>query len=182
MVNLLGITDAEVLDTVLNEVVSLRWFQLRGQPVPENPDFSFLTYIHELFFGEIFPFAGKLRTTDVEARGTGIIYCRPDFIDANLISLFSKLADDDYLRGLTLRQFADTLAARWGDLTQIHPFRDGNTRAQSAYVSVLAERAGFQLDWSSVDVGELRELRLLAVAGKDKPLADYLYPRLIPWQ
>ncbi|HKU10788.1 MAG TPA: hypothetical protein VJQ61_06115 [Sinomonas sp.] len=65
-------------------------------------------------------------------------------------------------------------------MTAIHRFRDGNTRSQSAYVSMLAERAGHPIDWRLIDVDLLRELRLHAMAGHEKALADYLHDRLLP--
>ena len=59
-------------------------------------------------------------------------------------------------------------------LNQIHPFRDGNARAQSAYVSRLAERAEHPIYWSRVDVNKLRRYRLAGGTGDEAPLAQYL--------
>jgi cell filamentation protein len=61
-----------------------------------------------------------------------------------------------------------------------HPFRDGNTRSKSAYVDRLAIRAGHPIDWLHVDVDQLRTLRLRAVSGSEKPLADCLRAHLLP--
>jgi cell filamentation protein len=131
-------------------------------------------------FGDLLPgIAGKIRDVDVQATGTGIPYCRPEFIDANLTTLFQKLDRENYLTGLDANTFADRLADRWGELSAIHPYRDGNTRSQSTYVSAIAERAGHPIDWERVDVDELRTFRLQAVAGNDRPLAGYLREHLV---
>lgn len=61
----------------------------------------------------------------------------------------------------------------------IHPFRDGNTRSQSAYISAIAERAGHPIAWTAIDVPTLRNLRLVAVAGRHEPLAAYLRDHLV---
>ncbi|MWJ87057.1 cell filamentation protein, partial [Clavibacter michiganensis subsp. michiganensis] len=111
--------------------------------------------------------------------GTGIPYCRPDFIEANLDTLFRKLEREDYLTGLDADTFTERLAARWGELSAIHPWRDGNTRSQSMYVAALAQRAGHPIDWARIDVDELRHHRLQAIAGTDRPLAGYLRAHLI---
>ena len=37
-----------------------------------------------------------------------------------------------------------------GEINAIHPFRDGNGRAQREFVRELAIKAGFLLDWSRV--------------------------------
>lgn len=75
-------------------------------------------------------------------------------------------------------QFVDRLAYHWGELTALHPMRDGNTRSQSAFVTQLAAAAGYRIDWERVDVDELRTVRLHAVASSERPLADYLRDRV----
>ncbi len=92
--------------------------------------------------------------------------------------LFAVFHAEDYLLGLPIDDFAARLAERWGDLTAIHPFRDGNTRSQSAWVTSVAWRAGYRLDWRGIDVPVLRELRLHAVVGSSEPLAAYLREHL----
>jgi cell filamentation protein len=83
------------------------------------------------------------------------------------------------LRGLGREEFAGRLAVRWGELSAIHPFRDGNTRSQSVYVSVLAARAGYGIDWARLEVARLRGLRITAIAGTEGPLASYLGEHLL---
>lgn len=181
LVNSFDIRDAARLDAAMNDVASVAMIEMRRSQVPERPGFAFLREIHETMFRPIVPgIAGRLRDVDVQATGTGIPYCRPEFIQENLDTVFRKLDVADHLRSLSEREFADRLADHWGELSAIHPFRDGNTRSQSAYVDTLAERAGHPIDWERVDVDVLRSLRLNAVAGQDRPLADYLVERLLP--
>lgn len=174
LVNHLGIRDADLLDTAINELASIRWAGLLRQTPPQEFTFETLRAIHERLFREILPFAGELRDVDTQADRSGIVYCRPDYIPAALDAAFAKLRRHSYLAGLDAPTFADGLADHWGELSAIHPFRDGNTRSQCAYVSALAESAGHPIRWSAVDVDRLRALRLAAVAGHDKPLASYV--------
>lgn len=177
LINRLGIQDASTLDQVLNTYVTLRVTELHAESVPE-PDFEYLRSIHRRYFGDVFTWAGELRTTDVQAMGTGVPYCRPAFIRPEVERLFAVFHAEDYLLGLPIDDFAARLAERWGDLTAIHPFRDGNTRSQSAWVTSVAWRAGYRLDWRGIDVPVLRELRLHAVVGSSEPLAAYLREHL----
>lgn len=180
LVNRFDIRDASRLDHTMNEYASLAMSDIYTEAIPDRPGRDYLAEIHERMFSRIAPgIAGRIRDVDVQATGTGIPYCRPEFIDENMDALFRKLDREDYLSGLTGREFADRLADRWGELSAIHPYRDGNTRSQSAYVTMIAERAGHRIDWQRVDVDELRSLRLNAVAGQDRPLADYLADRLV---
>ena len=179
LVNRLGIRDPVRLDQALNDYASVAWVQLRQLPAAEPPGFDYLQTIHREMFGSLLDWAGELRQTDVQATGTGIAYARPEYIDESLQSLFRKLEREDFLTGLDPATFTDRLADRWGELSAIHPFRDGNTRSQSAYISAIAERAGHPIDWTSIDVPTLRNLRLVAVAGRHEPLAGYLHDHLV---
>lgn len=179
LINRLDIRDPALLDLALNDYATAGWFHLRKQRAPEPPGFGFLQTIHREMFAPLFDWAGELRRTNAQATGMGLAYARPDYIEASLESLFSKLHGEDYLAGLDSATFADRLADRWGELSAIHPFRDGNTRSQSAYFSAIAQRAGHPIDWAAIDVPTLRDLRLLAVAGRHEPLAGYLRERLV---
>jgi cell filamentation protein len=180
LVNAAGIRDQSQLDEAMNDVASITMAEVRAERVPDRPGYEYLQSIHERMFGDLVPgIAGRIRDVDVQATGTGIPYCRPEYIDANLSTLFRKLEREDYLTGLDPDTFAEQLADRWGELSAIHPYRDGNTRSQSTYVSAIAERAGHPIDWERVDVDELRTARLHAVAGNDRPLAAYLKDHLI---
>ncbi|MDO4061109.1 Fic/DOC family protein, partial [Clavibacter michiganensis] len=164
----------------MNDVASFVLAKIYTEPVPARLDLEYLRGIHVRMFGDLLPeIAGRIRDVDVQATGTGIPYCRPDFIEANLDTLFRKLEREDYLTGLDADTFTERLADRWGELSAIHPWRDGNTRSQSMYVAALAQRAGHPIDWARIDVDELRHHRLQAIAGTDRPLADYLRAHLI---
>ncbi len=178
LVNKLGILDADALDRALNDFVSAAWADLIRNPPPGDLELTFLTRVHTRMFDRVLPFAGMLRDVDAQASGTGIPYCRPTFVAPQLDSFFRALARDNYLRGLQRSVFADRLAERWGELTAIHPFRDGNTRSQSFFVTALCERAGYSMDWRSISPDELRTTRLQAMSATARPLADLLFSHL----
>jgi cell filamentation protein len=179
--NKLGLTTAEAVDEALNLSASQAWSAMRREPIPDRLDVEFLRSIHRRFFSPVLEWAGEFRQAgdEVIAGGTGIIYARAEFFRNGLDDVFGQLAAEDYRTGLSADEFASRLADRRGYLSAVHPFRDGNTRSQSAYVDRLAERAGHPLNWTTIDVDRLRSLRLKAVAGSEIPLADYLRTRLV---
>lgn len=48
-------------------------------------------------------------------------------------------------------QFVTRLAHHLANVDALHPFRDGNGRAQRAFFSQLACEAGYRLDWQRAD-------------------------------
>jgi len=173
LINRFNIRNSSILDEVVNREVSIGLAQIYRHP-PASMDWEGLKYIHQLLFSRVFTWAGKLRTVDVTAVGTGIVYCRPEYIQENLDSLFSHLRRDDYLRGHDTETFVASLARFWGELSAIHPFRDGNTRSQSAYITLLAREAGHPLNWQVIDVDRLRTARLQSIAGRTINLKNLL--------
>lgn len=178
--NNFNIRDARELDRAMNRYASAAWAYMEGA-VPLHPDFMYLRRIHSMMFGRLFPWAGTVRDVDATAVGTGIVYARPTFIQTGIDDLFSKLEGEDYLSGIPdVDEFSQALASRWADLTQLHPFRDGNTRSQSLFVSTLARRAEHPLAWDRIDVNELHRHRLRAVSGDEQGLSNYLRNAIIP--
>ncbi|MCL2423209.1 MAG: Fic family protein [Micrococcales bacterium] len=178
--NKLGLFRAEDVDAALNTAATTRWHIMLKEPIPDRLDLAYLQSIHERFFSPVLQWAGQLRLPgdEVVAGGTGIVYAMSGFFRTGLDDVFAQLAQADYLRGLPRETFAAELAEKWGYLTQVHPFRDGNTRSQAAYFDRLAVRAGHQIDWTQIDVATLRQHRLAAIT-RPAPLAEYLTPRLI---
>lgn len=181
--NNLGLATVEAVDRAMNRAASTEWAILIHEPMPDRLDLDYLCAIHRRLLSPVLEWAGQLRAIgdEVVAQGTGVVYARSEYYRAGLDDVFRSLASEDYLRGLDVDAFASRLAERWGYLTAVHPFRDGNTRTQSAYFDRLAARAGHQIDWQRIDVPTLRELRLRAVTGSERPLGEYLRDRLVPF-
>lgn len=171
--NNLGITDGKTLEPALNSFATRRMHGVLLDGLPERPDFEYLRSIHHRLFQDTLPFAGRIRDVDAQAEGV-LAYCRPDFIRPELDRLYRQLESTDYLRGMDKPEFSAELAERWGDLTMIHPFRDGNTRSQSLYIDALSARAGYQVEWSRANVDDLRAARLHAAAGNSHYLKNWI--------
>lgn len=172
--NKLGITDPVELDEAMNDYASAAWAVL-STSIPKVFDFAYLQRVHQEMFEPLFDWAGRVRDVNTAAGDTGIVYARPKFLKPALEDMFSSLERDEYLLGTDDEdKFAAKLAVHWGYLTQIHPFRDGNTRSQSLFISNLAEAAGHPVDWRLIDVNALRDARLRAVQGSETALAELL--------
>ncbi len=81
----------------------------------------------------------------------GSLFCLPQHIATAAADVFGRLAAADRLRGLNRDQFIGRLAEFLADVNALHPFREGNGRAQRAFFSQLAHDAGHHVDWVRLD-------------------------------
>ena len=179
--NQLGLETHEQLDEAMNDYAALEWAGSSMEPVPQKFDFDYLASIHHRLLGDVVGlWAGRIRHNAVPmgALNTGIVYAREEYIQPGLDDVFGQLHRQKYLAGLDRKQFFGELSESWGYLTQIHPFRDGNTRSQTAFVDRLAVNAGHPIDWMGINVDTLRELRFRAITDSTF-LAAYLEQHVI---
>ncbi|GAA2543764.1 hypothetical protein GCM10010435_10120 [Winogradskya consettensis] len=66
------------------------------------------------------------------------------------------------------------LAHYYGEINAIHPFRDGNGRAQRAFLGQLAKDAGWRVAWSELDAAENDAASAAALHGDIGPLVAML--------
>lgn len=60
------------------------------------------------------------------------------------------------------------------EVNALHPFREGNGRAQRAFFAQLAAEAGYRLDWQLVDPQRNIDASAAAMQGNEKPLRELL--------
>jgi fido (protein-threonine AMPylation protein) len=93
---------------------------------------------------------------------------------ATLATPSRKLARDGWLRGLQRGAFIDRLAHHLANVNALHPFRDGNGRAQRAFFSQLAAEAGFDLHWQLISPEANNAAAVAAMQGDERPLRGLL--------
>jgi cell filamentation protein len=75
------------------------------------------------------------------------MFCLPQYIDSSAAVIFRQLHGEHCLRGLRRDAFVGRLAHYLGEVNALHPFHEGNGRAQRAFLGQLARDAGFILPW-----------------------------------
>lgn len=143
--NRLGITDAGDLAVAEADISQFRIAQLHRHPLPGRYDLTHFQAIHKWIFGDIYEWAGQLRTVSI---GKGAPFCLPQDIVPSAAEVFERLTRDRYLRGLDRDDFVDKLTELFGDINALHPFREGNGRAMRALLSQLARDAGYRIRWA----------------------------------
>lgn len=144
-----------------------------SQPLPAGGlDARHYRAIHRHLFGPVYRWAGRERTVRIAREGN--MFCYPEHIGRQMEALFADLARANHLRGLDADAFATAAAHFLSELNVIHPFREGNGRAQKAFLVLLAERAGHPIDLRRINREAYIEAIVAAFHGEEGPLATLL--------
>ena len=148
--NKLDIQDEKTLDVAEREITGLKAVEFVSNPFSGELNFSYIKKLHKFLFGNIYDWAGEIRTIDISK---GNIFCQHELIEINAEALMNELKAEDYLANSS--NTAEKLAYYLGDLNSIHPFREGNGRVQRLFIAELARRAGYDLDFSGITPREM---------------------------
>jgi cell filamentation protein len=175
--NLLGLRDAATLADVERDLVELRDVALKRAPLVGKYDFAHLCAFHRWLFQDIYAWAGKPRTVDITKDQA--LFCRAALIEAQAPAIFTALEQEPPLsKDPTLA--ADRLAYHLGEVNALHPFREGNGRAQRAFLWQFALEGGWHVDWTGLDPDENIAASWAAMKGSPGHLAGLLVPLLAP--
>jgi cell filamentation protein len=167
--NRLGITDAATLEQTEAALVAARSYELSRKPLPGKFDLAHLQAIHHYLFGDLYDWAGQLRTVDIGKDGQ--LFSHHAHIGSAAASVFKRLAEENYLAGLGRERFSDRAAYYLGELNALHPFREGNGRTQREFVSHLANAAGYYVAWENVDQPDMLQASIASFKGDASRLA-----------
>ncbi|MDR1564031.1 MAG: Fic family protein [Oscillospiraceae bacterium] len=176
--NKLGILDAKNLTEAEANITYIRFLDIDKAFEAAPFDFKRLCGIHAYIFGDIFDWAGKIRTIPMVKGervlgGDTVRYSHPDSIKTDANKIINKLIYIDWAQ-LNTAQTAETFAELIATLWQVHPFREGNTRTTITFATQFAVAYGFAMDKDF-----LREsaayVRDALVKASDGKYSDYSY-------
>src|SRR5208282_194220 len=168
--NKFGLTDQESLDRAEADAVSARSILLQLNPLKGNFDSEHLMGIHAYLFQDVYTWAGHFRTIPLAKadyiQGGGVTkFTAPDLIEPELKSVLDRLAGEHYLEGFPRRDFSRKVAALLSEINRIHPFREGNGRAQRQFVRQLAESLGHKLHFGVVSRERFIQASIVSARG-----------------
>lgn len=150
--NKLDIRDEEELFETEKVLSMLRLFELLKKPLEGNFGFEHLCAIHYYIFQDLYDWAGKIRTVDI---GKGNMFCHVQFIERESLKLFRDLQEETKSNKITLARFTERCSYYFSEINAIHPFREGNGRAQREFMRSWAIHCGFKLEFSKVSRQEM---------------------------
>jgi cell filamentation protein len=168
--NKFGLIDQESLDRAEADAVSVRSILLQRNPLKGNFDSEHLRALHSYLFRDVYEWAGQFRTIPLAkadyARSARVTrFTPPDLIEQELTKVFDELANEHFLQGMQRREFARKVAALLSEINRIHPFREGNGRAQRQFVRQLADSLGYKLHFEIVSKERLIQASILSASG-----------------
>ncbi len=173
--NKLRLNTAEELAAAEREITHAALILIRESPVRAAYDLPHLCAIHQRIFGDIYEWAGQIRTVAI---AKGSLFCLPRYIESSPADIFRALRGENLLRGLERRPFIDRLTFYLGEVNAVHPFREGNERTQRAFFEQLAREAGFTLNWQHLDAARNIKASASIMHGDAEPMRKMLDPLL----
>lgn len=140
--NKLGITNAPELaeaEERISKKKAVELFESGTLDRLEPGKVSSLKSIHKYIFGDIYPFAGEIRTVNI-AKG--------NFRFAPVMYLEASLENIEKMPQSTF----DEIIEKYVEMNIAHPFREGNGRSTRIWLDcILKKEIGKVVDWSQVD-------------------------------
>lgn len=176
LVNKLGIQDQSELNSVERQFVLLKSSQAEQETIFKNIDFNFYKELHKQLFGDLYEWAGTVRSMNISKKGT--VFCNFEDIERIGTLKFQRLAEQNYLKGLTKIRFIDELTEFYHDMNMLHPFREGNGRTLRLFITLLVRNAGYTLNFSDCD-SDLLMIATIKAAQGDLSLLKEVFSELV---
>jgi cell filamentation protein len=128
--------------------------------------------VHRHLFQDVYAWAGRPRTVRIAKDGNA--FCYPENIQRESTRSFAGLGSDNFLAGLSNEDFARKAATFLATLNAIHMFRDGNGRAQLAFMAILADAAGHPLHFDRLEPEMFLRAMIRSFHGDEGVLAEQL--------
>ncbi|MBQ4510104.1 MAG: Fic family protein [Clostridia bacterium] len=140
--NKLGITSSGELANIeekLTKIKAIELFESGYLDTLNAGTFDALSKIHKFLFGEIYDFAGQVRTVNI-AKG--------NFRFAPVMYLQNALDNIEKMKQSTF----DEIVEKYVEMNIAHPFREGNGRSTRIWLDLIFKKElSVVVDWSKVD-------------------------------
>jgi len=146
--NLQDITDTDVLLFVESSMVAKRLQELYESPI-KIKDTDSLFEIHRYLFQDICVWAGKKQTVEISKNGKQ--FFPTSHFDNAFRYIDQLIAEFKKIQKANKKQLAKKLAEILDNINYLHPFREGNGRAQREFLRLLALDKGLTLNLNPPD-------------------------------
>ncbi len=148
--NKLGIKDSMELDKAEVNFSCNAIYKLSISPLDGKYDFDHFCDFHAYIFKDVYEWAGKPRTVEIEKAEAvlgymSIEYTKPEEIN-DMASAVLKRMNEKKWEEMSLNEQARNLSGSMADLWKVHAFREGNTRTTITFICQFADSKGMFID------------------------------------
>lgn len=138
----------------------------------QSPPYSLdnLKAIHRTLFSDLYSWAGKIRTVKISKGDTQ--FCVPEHIEPEASKIFAFMASANWFESRSRTALINSIAESYGNLNVVHPFREGNGRAQRILFEWLIVNTGYEINWWAVERDEWIEANITSYYGDDSRLKE----------
>ena len=174
--NLVDVTDPEVLLFVESVAVTKRIQELYETPI-KIIGIESLFAIHKHLFQDIYAWAGKKRNVEISKDGKQFF---PTTHFENAFRFIDTLLLDYKITSKTnIQHLFEKLAEILDNVNYLHPFREGNGRAQREFLRLLALEKGLTLNLNPPDNKNVYELYMQGTINSDvKTLTELILKQI----
>jgi len=166
--NLFDAPDQATLNQIEAEITVAVITTMNEHPILGDFDLKHLTVIHHQLFANIYSWAGKLRTVEMTKDDTR--FAPVAYLEQAAKITFDELKNERYLDDLSDVEYIRRFAHYYSEVNILHPFREGNGRAERVFFTLLAQRSGRHIAWDLTDPDLGVEASIAAYHGDESQL------------
>lgn len=194
--NRCGAETAADLESFERRLVALRVAQLDTETfdgrTDYHPDFDralindlnarefglpYLRAIHAYIVQDVYDWGGQVRELGQESTAMGIDLAPSPAVAEILPGLCEEIRQERLDLDTPPDEVLSTVAANWSAMTYLHPFVDGNSRAQRVFFNEYLRDSGWEINWQNVDARAVHAARYASAIANDP---TYLEAQLKP--
>lgn len=168
LINKFDIRDEGKLNEVESVLVSAKYAEWMNALKCETFDFAHYKAIHRFLFSDLYDWAGQVRTVNISKKGTSFIDA--EHIEEQAALIFRRLKACRCFCGLPHDKFVEEIVDFYCATNILHPFREGNGRTQRAFLTQLIRNAGYDINFSEMDI----DLLMIATIQSAQGITDLL--------
>lgn len=143
--NKLGITTTKELRQAETDIAIVKMVEFMKH-MNFEASVNYLKYINQYIFGDLYPFAGEIRTIELIKHEPTLQllpmnYEKVENILSKLELVFEKIISTQY-NDLSKKEQVDYISDVISEIWRIHPFREGNTRTTLIFMRALLQSYG----------------------------------------
>lgn len=172
--NILNIEDIAELEKAESELTELAALQIDLKPPPY--DLRYLKAIHQQLFEDLYEWAGELRSIDMTKGATR--FCNCTRIKSEADKQFRALSNADNYVSYERNKLVEAIATLYIEINMLHPFREGNGRAQRILFEHIVINCGFEFELKDITQREWTDANIAGVSCNYAPMTE-LFERCI---